>query len=305
MERLRHRHLTVVFALATLGLALSCGRRDANTLERHQSLSSTGRVPAESPLPIASSGASVPSMAPAAASSNFLDASSSANDQTHATSDIDAGPMYSRGVVRAGACHVLAIGDSLTDPRSNGGGYLKAWRSRCPECRFTNIGRGGAMVNQMLTQLRRHLAESEQQYSHWVVFGVVNDLYSDLTAKRTTSKIERDLEAIYTLGHQHGSLVISITVSPWGGFHRWYTNERGLNTIKLNNWIAQQRKLGKVDFVVESGAVLSCGNPMFLCEDVMKPFRDGLHFGQEGHRRLGESIVTSLDGAACAIPANH
>ena len=291
-----------MLVIATSGQALSCARRNAQALEHHQSLSSTGRVPAVPPLPTASSVASVPSMALAAAATNLRDASSHANDETHAVANNDGGSTRSRSVVHPGTCNVLAIGDSLTDPRSNGGGYLKAWRSRCPECRFTNIGRGGAMVNQMLTRLRQHLLESEDQYSHWVVFGGVNDLYSDLTAKRTTSKIERDLGAIYALGHQHGSLVISITVAPWGGFHRWYTDERGLNTIKLNDWIAQQRKTGKVDFVVDSGAVLSCGNQMLLCPNVMAPFRDGLHFGPEGHRRLGDAILNSLDGVACG---NH
>jgi len=161
------------------------------------------------------------------------------------------------------------------------------------------------MVNQMLSQLRRHLLESDDQYSHWVVFGGVNDLYSDLAAKRTTDKIERDLEAIYALGHQRGSLIVSITVSPWGGFHRWYTDERGLNTIKLNNWIAHEQKIGSVDLVVDSGAVLSCGNPTLLCPNVMTPFRDGLHFGPEGHRRLGDSILSALDGAACDAAATR
>ena len=159
------------------------------------------------------------------------------------------------------------------------------------------------MVNQMLTRLRQHLSESGDQYSHWVVFGGVNDLYSDLTAKRTLSKIERDLGTIYALGHQQGSLVLSITVSPWGGFHRWYTDERGQNTILLNKWISEQHRIGKIDFVVDSGPALSCGDPMQLCPDVMKPFRDGLHFGPEGHRRLGESILTSLNGAVCGQTA--
>jgi lysophospholipase L1-like esterase len=301
-----HRFLSVVFAIAASGQILSCARRDAQTLERHQSLSSTGPVPAVSPLPMVSPTVSVsPVLAPGVASTNLRDVSIPANDEVHAVTDIDGGSMPAQVLARPGVCHVLAIGDSLTDPRSNGGGYLKAWRSRCPKCSFTNIGRGGAMVNQMLTQLRRHLLESEDKYSHFIVFGGVNDLYSDLTAKRNTSKIERDLETIYALGHQHGSLVISITVSPWGGFRRWYTEERGSNTIKLNNWIAQQRKIGKVDFVVDSGAVLSCGDPMLLCPNVMKPFRDGLHFGQEGHRRLGESILDSLDGAACGNAVNR
>lgn len=196
-------------------------------------------------------------------------------------------------------CHVLAIGDSLTDPQSQGGGYLKGWRTRCPDCRFTNIGRGGAMVNQMLWRLRKHLSESTDRYTHWVIFGGVNDLYSNISANRSLEKIERDLTDVYKLGRAHGSTVIAITVAPWGGFRRWYTEERGSNTKSLNEWIAQAQKRGIIDIVVDSGASLSCSDPMQLCPGVMAPYRDGLHFGPEGHRRLGESLILALDGAAC------
>ncbi len=303
---MRLRNLAPLLAIVVSGQALSCAHRDAQTSERHQPLPSSRGAQPVPPSPTASPVShGLPVLASAAASTNLREAAAPVSEQAHAGAEFDGGSISSRIVIRPGACHVLAIGDSLTDPRSNGGGYLKAWQSRCPECRFTNVGRGGAMVNQMLTQLRRHLLESDEQYSHWVVFGGVNDLYSDLTAKRTTSKIERDLETIYTLGHQHGSLVVSITVSPWGGFHRWYTDERGSNTIKLNNWIAQEQKVGKVDFIVDSGAVLSCGDPTLLCPDVMTPFRDGLHFGSEGHRRLGAAILSAMGVAACGAGATR
>jgi hypothetical protein len=291
-------------ALVASGLAVCCAHREAQTLERHPPPSTTREGPQGPALPAASTVPSgSPLLATAAASTQLRDASAPRNDEPRAVADLNEGAPQSRIDIRPRVCHVLSIGDSLTDPRSNGGGYLNAWRARCPQCRFTNIGRGGAMVNQMLSQLRRHLLETNDQYSHWVVFGGVNDLYSNVTAKRTNSKIERDLEAIYALGQKRGSLVISITVSPWGGFRRWYTDERGSNTIKLNNWIAQEQKAGKVDFVVDSGAVLSCGDPMLLCPNVMAPFRDGLHFGSEGHRRLGEALLSTLGSAACGAVA--
>lgn len=155
------------------------------------------------------------------------------------------------------------------------------------------------MVNQMLAQLRRHLLETDSQYSHWVVFGGVNDLYSDQTAHRTLAKIERDLGAIYAMGHKRNSLVVALTVAPWGGFHRWYTDERGVNTTALNRWIVNQQVVGAVDFVVESGASLTCGDTASLCPSLGEPFRDGLHFGSEGHQRLGNSLLSVLGGAAC------
>ena len=265
------------FGLFSLRLALSCSHCDTRKMRHHQ---------AWPQLPLS------PSVVPAA----------TMKDARSGTPNIYAEASTSVSSDVTGACHVLVIGDSLTDLRSNGGGYLKPWQMRCPQCRFTNIGHGGAMVNQMLFRLRRHLLESKDRYSHWVVFGGVNDLYSNLTANRTVNKIERDLETIYELGHNRGSLVVAITVAPWGGFRRWYTVERGQNTKILNDWIVHEQKVGIIDFVVDSGTVLACGDLAQLCSNLMPPFRDGLHFGPEGHRRLGELLMSMLDGAACGSP---
>lgn len=207
----------------------------------------------------------------------------------------------SRAASRSGtptACRVLVLGDSLTDPRSNGGGYLRAWSQKCPHCQFINLARGGAMVNQMLRALREHLSTSPPNYSFVVVFGGVNDLYSDQTAHRTLERIERDLSAIYRLARDHSTNVIAITVAPWGGFHRWYTDERGHNTQTLNQWIMERRALGEVNSVVDSRPVLTCGDPEQLCPEYMPPHRDGLHFGPEGHRRLGDALLRVL-GDGC------
>jgi lysophospholipase L1-like esterase len=199
-------------------------------------------------------------------------------------------------------CRILAVGDSLTDPRSGGGGYLKAWAQKCPQCQFTNLGRGGAMVNQMLWRLRQYFDENPSSYTHVVVFGGVNDLYSDQTAHRSLERIERDLSGIYQLARSHARSVVAITVAPWGGFRRWYTDDRGRHTGELNQWIAQGRARGDVDVVVASETVLTCGDPARLCPAVMPPFRDGLHFGIEGHRKLGEALLMALGERACAVP---
>jgi hypothetical protein len=197
------------------------------------------------------------------------------------------------------ACRILAIGDSLTDPRSHGGGFLTPWVAHCPACQVTNIGRGGAMINQMLSHLRRHLNETPETYTHWVVFGGVNDLYSDQTAKRTLFRIERDLSSIYALGHSHKSVIVAIGVAPWGGFRRWYTEERGANTATLNQWIREQKTSGAIDVFVDSVPPLTCGSPIELCPELASPFHDGLHFGPEGHRKLGTTLLDALGGSAC------
>ena len=300
----------------SLSLSLGCTRCYTQNAGRRQSLPVVSPPPSETPLAAAQPVLHEPSNAvlsdsseanstpPSAASMQAARNASTNLNEGHG--DAEAVKMEAnRAMLGSDGCHVLAIGDSLTDPQSNGGGYLKPWHEQCPECRFTNIGRGGAMVNQMLARLRRHLLENDVRYSHWVIFGGVNDLYSDITAHRTLDKIERDLAAMYALGHQRHSLVVAITVAPWGGFHRWYTNGRGINTTQLNQWIVQQQAMGAVDFAIESGAYLSCGDSKFLCPKLTEPYRDGLHFGAEGHRRLGQSLLTVLDGAACRLQATQ
>ena len=178
------------------------------------------------------------------------------------------------------ACLPLAI--LSLDPQSGGGGYLRTWAEKCPLCRFKNIGRGGAMVNQMLWKLRQYFDKDPSVYSHVVVFGGVNDLYSDQTANRTLDKIERDLLEIYRLARSHAQCIIAITVAPWGGFRRWYTDDRGRHTDELNNWIIQSRARGDTDLVVVSESALTCGDSNRLCQALAPPFHDGLHFGEAG-----------------------
>jgi lysophospholipase L1-like esterase len=240
--------------------------------------------------------AAVSSIAPSAPASQSLPEPS--------PSVVDSGTLVKWDQVGTDPCHVLAIGDSLTDPKSHGGGYLNAWRRHCPNCQFTNLGRGGDMVNQMLGRLRRHLSETGINYSHLVIFGGVNDLYSDQTANRTLAKIEGDLSAMYQLGRARARVVIALTVAPWGGFHRWFTEPRGENTRRLNEWITSVKQQGEIDYVLDTGPLLTCGEPMRLCAEVMPPFHDGLHFGTEGHRRLGEALVGLLDGDVCSAHRN-
>jgi lysophospholipase L1-like esterase len=195
-------------------------------------------------------------------------------------------------------CRLLAIGDSLTDPKSHGGGYLRAIERDC-NCTVNNLGRGGDMVNQMRKRLLAHLAQSPPSYSHVLVFGGVNDLYSDETAKRTVAKIEGDLEAMYRTARNHGARVIAVTVAPWGGFRRYFSPHRAETTLELNRWIADGPKRGRSDYWVDAYSRLSCGVPTELCARYAAPHRDGLHFGPIGHERLGQALVEALGPTQC------
>lgn len=197
--------------------------------------------------------------------------------------------------VKRRPCAIAAMGDSLTDWRSHGGGYLKLLQQQCPQSLVDNYGRGGDMVNQMRRRFFAEVLQSgKPKYTHVIIFGGVNDLYSDLTAGRTVEKISRDLLTMYQAAHERGMRVVAVTVAPWGGFSRYYNAKRGGDTASLNAWIRSQPKEGTVDAVVDAYGLLSCGAAEKLCDGFQAPFRDGLHFGPAGHRVLGEALFSQV-----------
>lgn len=192
------------------------------------------------------------------------------------------------------ALHVAVIGDSLSDPKSHGGKYLAQIGEACPEARISNFAKGGTMVNQMRKRLAQALAgDDAPRFSHVIVFGGVNDLVSDETAKRTPAKVERDLAAMYRAARDSGAQVIAVTIAPWGAFKKWFNPSRGRATREVNAWIREQGRVGAVDHVVDAYALLSCDDKERLCEEYVPPFNDGLHFGPPGHAVLGRAVVES------------
>lgn len=176
---------------------------------------------------------------------------------------------------------------------------MKFLADRCPESRFDSYGVGGEMVNQMRRRFARDVLgippdPGKPHYTHVIVFGGVNDLYSDLTATRTVKKITSDLAQMYAAAHEHDLRVVALTVTPWGGFSRYFTPARAATTAELNQWILAQQRVHLVDFAVDAFPLLSCGNPDRLCESYEKPFHDGLHFGPEGHRRIAEALFRDV-----------
>ena len=186
---------------------------------------------------------------------------------------------------------VAAIGDSLTDARSHGGKYLDYLKEHCPKSRFDNYGKGGNMVNQMRKRFLDEIyAPGKPAYTHVIVWGGVNDLYSDLTAGRTPAKVETDLTFMYQEARKHGAKVVALTLAPWGGFKRYFNESRSATTLELNRWIRDQRELGTVDYVADPYRLLSCQDPTKLCEQYLAPFNDGVHFNGEAHQKLGKVL---------------
>jgi lysophospholipase L1-like esterase len=162
------------------------------------------------------------------------------------------------------------------------------------------LAKGGAMVNQMRArQLPRLAHEPAARFTHLLVFGGVNDLYSDETAGRTPAKIERDLEAMYAAGKARGLRVVALSVAPWGGFTRYFNERRSAATRELNAWILDQPSKKTVDVAVDAFSLLSCGDPERLCPRFEPPFRDGLHVGTLGHEALGRALYDAeFDGCS-------
>lgn len=190
---------------------------------------------------------------------------------------------------------VAAVGDSLTDERSYRQTYVAALRAACPKSRFDNYGVGGNMVNQMRRRFVNEVfAPGRPSYTHVIVFGGVNDVYSDETAKRTPEKITADLSEMYREARARGARVVALTIAPWAGFTRWYNPRRAEATREVNRFIHQAFSEGQVSAVVDTGVLLSCGDPERLCEELTVPFKDGLHFGKAGHARLAETLVSAV-----------
>lgn len=184
---------------------------------------------------------------------------------------------------------VAALGDSITDEKVGGGRYLAHLRKACPRSTFFDFGKGGDMTNQMLVRLERDLLPARERLDldTLIVFGGVNDLYSNLTASRTNDRIEQSLLAIYERARKAGLRTVGITVLPWGGFSRYFTPERGENTRALNAFLLGQVSRGTLDVAVDAYPRLSCGQPERLCPTFEMSRPDGLHPGPEGHRVLG------------------
>jgi len=147
----------------------------------------------------------------------------------------------------------------------------------------------------MLNQIRRRFEETVHNqpagsYTHVIVWGGVNDVYSDLTAGRTPAKAEADLSVIYEKTRNKGAKVVAITISPWGGFARYYNERRQGYTLEVNQWIRDQLPLNKVDAVVDAYSLLSCGDPTKLCPEFTQRKSDGLHLGPKGHEVLGKAL---------------
>ncbi len=191
---------------------------------------------------------------------------------------------------------VAAMGDSLTDPKSQGGKYLELLQKRCPKSRFDSFGKGGNMVNQMRKRFERDVfaagtGEPRPSYTHVIVLGGIGDILSNETAKRSVHQIEADLLRMYEMSRAHGAKVIALTLPPWGGA-KAYDGARHSMTVEVNRFIVDQPTRQTVDFAVDIHPLLSCGDSKKLCDEYA--WKDHLHWTPKGHEVVGEALYSAV-----------
>lgn len=182
---------------------------------------------------------------------------------------------------------VATMGDSLSDPKVHGGKYLRRLGEKCPKSTFDTYAKGGQMVNQMRKRFVRDVfGDGKPKYTHVLVLGGVNDLISDETAGRTVAKIEKDLTLMYDAAKTRGAKVIAMTVTPWGGFSKFWSPKRKETTKELNDWIRSRKDHGIQ--VVDTWALLGGEDPDFLCEGC--GMKDGLHWTTKANEKVADKL---------------
>ncbi len=191
---------------------------------------------------------------------------------------------------------VAAMGDSLTDPKSQGGKYLTLLASRCPKSRFDSYGKGGNMVNQMRRRFERDVfgegtGETRPRYTHVIVLGGIGDILSNETAKRSARLVEADLSSMYEMARAHGAKVVALTLPPWGGF-KGYDAARHAMSMEVSRFVRAAPGEGLVDHAVDIFPLLSCGDANKLCDDYA--WKDHLHWSPKGHDVVGEALYKDV-----------
>lgn len=187
---------------------------------------------------------------------------------------------------------VAAIGDSLTDPKSGGGGYLTYLQARCPTSRFDSWGKGGNMVSQMRARFARDvLGEggdgTRPHYTHVIVLGGIADIGSNETAGRTVAKIQSDLRAMYQMAHARSAVVVALTIPPWGKYTT-YDDEKHRMMLEMNAWLRGVPE--PVDHVVDVFPKLVCDG-RDLCPEYVS---DSIHWNKRAHELVGAMLLQQI-----------
>jgi lysophospholipase L1-like esterase len=188
---------------------------------------------------------------------------------------------------------VAAIGDSLTDPRSGGGKYLRALAERCPGSRFDAYGVGGQRSDHMRWRFAHDVlghgrARPAPRYSHVIVLAGINDLLGASIHHAPIARIQRNLSSMYQQARKHGIEVIAVTIPPWGRL-AGVGDARARATDALNAWLLARPD--SVEIVADIRPALGCGDPRSLCPRLRRHPNDLVHWNTDGHRAVADVLL--------------
>lgn len=195
---------------------------------------------------------------------------------------------------------VAAMGDSLTDQRVGGGGFLVELGKRCPASRFDAYGVGGQRTNHMRWRFLHDVfgvgdpkGGSKPEYTHVIVLGGINDLSSQSMFGVDLADVQRNLGYMYRAARARGVKVIALTLPPWG-YVTGGKDRRPEATRQLNSWILGERGAGRLDHVVDVHPLMSCGDPDALCERYRVFREDAIHWNAAGHGVVADLLFDEV-----------
>lgn len=185
---------------------------------------------------------------------------------------------------------VVAIGDSLTDPRSGGGRYLTELGRRCPQSRFTPYGIGGQRTDHMRWRFAEDVVLRPRARgvmpTHVIILAGVNDVLAGGIRHAPITRIQKNLQSMYRTGSKHGIQVVALTVPPWGRL-AGVTDARAKATDDLNAWLLAHPD---VDHAIDIRPTLSCGDRRVLCPTLRRFPNDLVHWNHAGHRAVADVL---------------
>jgi hypothetical protein len=192
------------------------------------------------------------------------------------------------------------VGDSLSvgmlhpDVRALSGshGYNQIKRDKRGNIVEIGAASGGKQTGFMLGRMRGEIENWQRAgVKRVVIFGGVNDIGS----RKTSEQVQKNLQAMYRLAHEHGMTVIACTIPDWNPLRSAKNNAElaalmTQRTSKLNRWIVAQRGSGidGPDSVVDLYAETADRGQFPRSPDQ-------LHFAWKGSRNMANLITSQAN----------
>jgi lysophospholipase L1-like esterase len=177
---------------------------------------------------------------------------------------------------------VAALGDSITDARSGGGGYVRALARMCPQSRFDAYGIGGQRLANLRARIEEDLfAPKKPAYTHVVIEGGVNDLLVGTLDGARLAAMEDDVTTMIAVARAHGVQPIVLTVPAWLGAGR----DRLAIDDAFDDFVLERAT------AVDLRPLLGCAEDAgAVCLEYRRVPRDSVHWNARGHERVAEAI---------------